>query len=76
MCRLCRYPFSSMCNGASAYHVTLGMNERQAQDLMLEESRLGIHLKTAKADAKMAGMKAKRNARRLHELTAKEDRAR
>ncbi|CAK0781352.1 hypothetical protein CVIRNUC_005352 [Coccomyxa viridis] len=49
---------------------------KEAQDLMLEESRLGIHLKTAKADAKMAGIKAKRNARRLHELTAKEDRAR
>ena len=54
----------------------LSMNEHQAQDLMLEESRLGVRLKTAKADAKMASIKAKRSARRLDELTAKEDKAR
>ena len=58
------------------YHVTLGMDERQAQDLMLEESRLEVRLTTAKADAKMASVKGKRNAHRLTELTSKEDKAR
>ena len=43
---------------------------------MLEESCLGVHLDTAKADAKMASAKAKRSAHRLDELTAKEDKAR
>ena len=54
----------------------LSANGRQAQGLMLEESRLGVRLKAAKADAKMASAKAKRNAHRLDELTAKEDKAR
>ena len=54
----------------------LSLNERQAQDLMLEESRLGVRLNTAKADKKVASVKAKRNAHRLDELAAKEDKAR
>ena len=54
----------------------LSMHGRQVQDLMLEESRLGVRLNTAKADAKMASVKTKRNARRLDELTAKEEKAR
>ena len=54
----------------------LSANENQAQDLTLEESRLGVRLKSAKADVKTASAKAKRSAHRLDELTAKEDKAR
>ena len=75
VCRLCKYSLSNICYGASVCHVTLGMNERQAHDLMLEESRLGVRLTTAEADVETASVKAKHNARRLSELTSKEDTA-
>ena len=54
-----------ICYGTSVYYVNFGINERKAQDLMLEESRLGVRLKTAKADAKTASLKAKHSAHRL-----------
>ena len=48
----------------------------QLSNLTLERSRLEVRLKNAKADTKASGARAKRTAKRLAELTSKEDTAR
>ena len=48
----------------------------QANNLVLEKSRLEVRLRGARADAKAANARAKKSALRLAELTAKEDAAR
>ncbi len=48
----------------------------QVNTLMLERSRCEVRLKGAKADTKASGVKARRAAKRLAELTSKEAAAR